>query len=687
MSRLPEITDLFARLASNLETLNPTATNEDQEAIDLSISHLNQSLNLEDSSRVRVLDTALSLMCFRAPQVFDSVIEYLVKTIVTVLSSSITCKAFRFGKAEFLRVGSRVSSRDCAGLIGACAAVLGKLEGHGLLSQSLLYAVVRVAVSASCFRFGLEITPILDVKSIEGGTPTVLKLLSRFPRDISFENQQIPLRLLLWYLDPLILKNDVSNILQDVIRRPFLCLKVAFHERTDWNSIIICLALSPATFVETRALLHNWFLMTGLASVLELQIELVSLILDVVSRPMWWGLTMDIGLKLPFSYAYFLHHHQLLRTLDGPLSCQNLLCLVRSTIKPASHSMRHSDSPLTQHAATKIGMINYKSQWSMAMNFPDWFYFALTVLFSGKSLHDNFHSEGTVEAAEPGHSHDPKLPCSTAAAQYIAWVLSPTSESHQELLVECLAKISESWALKKCTDKHNKETSGYRKKLKKIKFQDKTDDCALLQEYDCKTIALWLGEFQDTHASQGNSLQQNVLFRRISLGILIGCSNGINEDGCQLLLHYAATGNFLPLTETQIAGLKHRNWNSQRQDDSTAWFEKCNIKEAVAGTCLVFHLTDAVESMSTSLFENEERGIDFICRVKIRARKYLLNCVKKLICIKIDEEDGFLMLRDLCSRLARWRQQGKDVFQGSKDLDDAVDALSHKLSSIQTVSA
>ncbi|GFS43376.1 hypothetical protein Acr_00g0084810 [Actinidia rufa] len=87
MSRLPEITDLFVRLATNFENLDLTATNEDQEATDLSISHLNQSLNLEDSSRVRVLDTALSLMCFRTPQVFDSVIEYLVKTIVAVLSS------------------------------------------------------------------------------------------------------------------------------------------------------------------------------------------------------------------------------------------------------------------------------------------------------------------------------------------------------------------------------------------------------------------------------------------------------------------------------------------------------------------------------------------------------------------------------------------------------------------------
>ena len=42
MSRLPEITDLFARLASNLETLNPTATNEDQEVLDLSPEPLSQ---------------------------------------------------------------------------------------------------------------------------------------------------------------------------------------------------------------------------------------------------------------------------------------------------------------------------------------------------------------------------------------------------------------------------------------------------------------------------------------------------------------------------------------------------------------------------------------------------------------------------------------------------------------------
>ncbi|CAL5438039.1 unnamed protein product [Camellia sinensis] len=697
MNRVTEITDLFARLATNLQTLNPTVPNEDHrhETLDLSISKLNRSLNLEDSSRVRVLDTALSLMCFKAPQVFDSAIEYLVKTIVTVLSSSITCKALRFHKAEFLCVGSGISSGDCAELIGMCVDFLGKLEGHGILSHSLLYAVIRVAVSASCFRFGLEITPILDVKTVEGGS--ISKLLCHLPRDISLKNQQIPLRLLLWYLDPLILKNDVSHILQDASGRPFLCLNIAFHERMDWRSIIICLALSPAMFVETRALLHNWFLMTGLAYVLELQIELVSMILDVVSKPMWWGITMEVGLKLPFSHAYFPHKHHLLRTLDGPLSYQNFIYLLHSTSNSASHARRQSD-PTFKQDARKIGMIDYKSRWAMAMNFPNWFFFASMSLFTGKGLEDNFHSKGTVETTETEQSHDVELPWSTAAASYIAWILNPISESHQELLVECLGKISESWVLKKCTDKYCKETASYRKKLKISKFQDSEVDYALLQEYDCKTIQLWLGKFQDMYinywnktvnssaaheakASQGISHQKNMLFWKIPLGILIGCSHRINEDGCQLLLHYAATGTLLHLTENQIAGLKNRKWNSQGQEESTAWFEKCSKKEAVAGTRLVFHLTDVVESMSASLFDTEGRGIDFICRVKLRSGKYLLNCMKKLLDIKIDKDDGFLMLSDLGSRLARWRIQGQDVFQNSKDLSDAIDALSHKLSS------
>lgn len=69
-------------------------------------------------------------------------------------------------------------------------------------------------------------------------------------------------RLLFWYLDPLTLKQAVSKILQDTVERPFLCLSEEFHQRIEWRAIVICLVLSPVMFIETRALLHNWFLKT-----------------------------------------------------------------------------------------------------------------------------------------------------------------------------------------------------------------------------------------------------------------------------------------------------------------------------------------------------------------------------------------------------------------------------------------
>lgn len=69
-------------------------------------------------------------------------------------------------------------------------------------------------------------------------------------------------RLLSWYLDSSLLKNDVLKILEEAFRRPFLCLHKAFRENGDWRSIIICLAISPMMFIEIRGLLHRWFLET-----------------------------------------------------------------------------------------------------------------------------------------------------------------------------------------------------------------------------------------------------------------------------------------------------------------------------------------------------------------------------------------------------------------------------------------
>ncbi|XVE54092.1 hypothetical protein DITRI_Ditri03aG0053900 [Diplodiscus trichospermus] len=697
MGTSPSITELFAQLASQLQLPIRERENE-EEVINVSISKLNQSLNLNENpnSRVRVLDAALSLMCFKAPEVFDSVIEYLVKTIVSVLSSSVNCKVFRLQNEEFLLIGSASFGLNCVELVEMFNNVYAKLEGKGAFSHLLLRAVVKVAVLASRYQYPLPYVPILDVKSTEGRITALSKLHRHLPTELSLENEEIPSRMLFWYLDPLTLKQAVSKILLDTRERPFLCLSEEFHQRMEWRAIIICLVLSPVIFIKTRALLHNWFLKTGLAFVLELLVGIVSAILDVISRPTWWGISVELGSKLPFSCAYFPNKSHLLRILAGVFSTENFLLLVHATTEQVSLG-REQLHPAIKPTAVEVASIDHKSLWALAVDFPDWFYFASILLFSEKSLQKNSQSQCTSEAPKVGEKQDKEL-LSTSAARYIAWILSPISKSNQGLLVDFLTKISESWALKQFgLAMHNNEAATFKKKLKKPKLHDKREDYALAKEYDCQTIGIWLNEIENTYlqyaanatinssgssdsnASNVLSLHQNVLLRRIPLGILIGSPNCITDDGCEVLLHYAATGRIFQPRETMTAGLRLVKQNSERQDLNT-WMEKCSERDVLAGACLVFSLTDAVDNISASLFETEECGLDFIYQVKLKAGKYLLKCSKRLSQLNIDK-DGDLMLRDLYSKLRRWRHQGQEILQLEKDIDDVIDDLSQKLSS------
>lgn len=338
-------------------------------------------------------------------------------------------------------------------------------------------------------------------------------------------------------------------------------------------------------------------------------------------------------------------------------------------------------------------MIELLSNRAMVMNFPDWFYFACVLLFSARSFRDSFPSTFTLGDVKNQKSLEEGALCS-AAARYIAWILDPISKSHQDMLAEYLTKIAGSFTPKQFgSDKHNKAASSYNTKLKKPKVQD--DIKGYLKEYDFQIIQLWLKEFQEVYIRYSNStvnssseakaaqairLGQNVFFRRISLGILIGCSDQINEDGCELLLHYTATGTIFQSTNTQSVGLRHKRRNSELQEGFIKWIENCNRKEAEKGACLVFHLTDVTENMLASLCETEESEVDFICRVKSRAGKYLVKCVRRLLQLKVHED--VLMKRDLHNRLVRWRQQGKDVLHGYKDLDEVIDAMSNTLSSM-----
>lgn len=104
----------------------------------------------------------------------------------------------------------------------------------------------------------------------------------------------------------------------------------------------------------------------GLAFVLELQIALVSSVLDILSRPMRWGLTMEMGLKLPFSHAYFhYNHHNLLDVLCRPISKDSFFELVRLIGILDAHNVSQTSLSKGMHANVKSKqiMVDYNSTW------------------------------------------------------------------------------------------------------------------------------------------------------------------------------------------------------------------------------------------------------------------------------------------------------------------------------------
>ena len=64
----------------------------------------------------------------------------------------------------------------------------------GIICDSLLYAVVKVAVSASSFRHVKELGPVIDVRPGARRTLDLSKLLHYLPKELTVKKGEIPLR-------------------------------------------------------------------------------------------------------------------------------------------------------------------------------------------------------------------------------------------------------------------------------------------------------------------------------------------------------------------------------------------------------------------------------------------------------------------------------------------------------------
>lgn len=317
------------------------------------------------------------------------------------------------------------------------------------------------------------------------------------------------------------------------------------------------------------------------------------------------------------------------------------------------------------------------------MNFPCWFSFASMMIFCNT---DNISlcSESISRYLKPCVPHDPEVTSPAEAVKFIAWFLYPMSESTQRLTADYLLKLSDLW-LKKCSSINKcHEVTNVDKEAKKPKSCVKNEIASY--ELDTCAVSLWLKEYRDTYVkllreevgvstsnTKGFGIHQNLLLRRIPLGILLLHHRHLSTEGCSLILHYCATGTVQDFSVTQNPRQGRKRWKHDTLRSSLSSIQQCTKAEAIAGCKTVFDITDVADSISHSMF-NDEEGLNFVCQVKMKTCNYLLQCVKRLLEIKLDE-DGIRMRRDLRTRIIRWRHQRKHVFQDNKDLDCVCGAL------------
>ncbi|KAM3335010.1 hypothetical protein ACQJBY_029430 [Aegilops geniculata] len=241
---LDDLTHLLAEVASRLSRppggAGPSSVAGD--SLSASVSSLAAALNpraaAPASSGTRVLDAALSLMCFDPQEVDRARLDCLVRTAVSALSDPASCRVARTDdRAEMLCVGSSVSPRDCRELVRSCAALVEKLGGRDAAGHSydLLHAAVKTALLSPRYQC-LFPSPYYredGESSCEMGTIS-LDVTTHPSYQVLPNDGSVPPRYawaLLWHYDPSILKHDLSEMLREAITRPLLCMRKELHDR------------------------------------------------------------------------------------------------------------------------------------------------------------------------------------------------------------------------------------------------------------------------------------------------------------------------------------------------------------------------------------------------------------------------------------------------------------------------
>uniref|UniRef100_A0A0D9WLX3 Uncharacterized protein n=1 Tax=Leersia perrieri TaxID=77586 RepID=A0A0D9WLX3_9ORYZ len=534
-------------------------------------------------------------------------VECLVRTTVSALSASVACRVDRSDGVEMLSVGSSVALGDCRELVSSCAGILEKLgDSDGEHSYDLLYAVVKTTLLSPRYQCLFPLPYYREDEDSTCDTGTISSVLTRHPTyQVLPSDYSIPLR--------------------------------------------------------------------GLGAILELHTAVVSSVLDVLFEPMSWGISMELGQKFPFSSDYFPRQHvDLLAILTGPLSCRRFLDLTSyiDSLGTTNHS------PWSNlHSQASSGSVKYNSSWSMVVNFPLWFNFAIALLFhregSGGYLSDALSMEIISESVRD-------VSLAHRAAFYLSWVLCPSNEDQRQILAGNILELSHSWARnnkKRPRYVHNTSIVNHRRKLRmpmvgdteKLHLSTKPVS-SLIKEFDDRCVKFCSisanSEVQAEKLSDFVPICSDFLHFWIPLGILLASSSSLDDQDCDMLLHYTSTGQVLLSNDTQEK-LKDHVSNYQFSASCKGYTERW----ASAGASLIFGWLDLIVNMSSVIFECEDICDRFVSQLKSKTNPYLLKCVHSLLEV-LDEANHRDFLVDLHDRLLNWNQKGQscDGFEAFEDI-------------------
>ncbi|MCO5588655.1 hypothetical protein L7F22_042612 [Adiantum nelumboides] len=261
-------------------------------------------------------------------------------------------------------------------------------------------------------------------------------------------------RLLLWRLQPGLLVQDLSAVLEVIAERPLMSVKTEFRRRRDWFNIIIAMAFGPDVFKEGRKMLNAWLLASGAPCIWELKIEIGILIRDVLEHPTSWDLSLNVGISLSSLSAFYSGTLQSLAMMlmrppswDGLRELGDLLenkvsqGAGRSVLRGLG-GMETADRDLATHL---------ESLWILLMDFPAWILFALLSLFQKPRISGESYGKGVgagisdSQSDPSGEKHVAWLSHQETAAQYIAWLFGPKDEKLRGLVVQMLMQVVQGW--------------------------------------------------------------------------------------------------------------------------------------------------------------------------------------------------------------------------------------------------